>query len=97
MELVTRTLRRLGDLARETGAAAAAEAYYTEATNLARRLGLQRDLAHVLLGQGMLLVSQGQADQARLLFAEAARLFTILHAPERRQAEASLRALGEKN
>ncbi len=88
---IVRTLWRLGDLQRETGELDAAAANYEKAIYHARQIGAQRDLAHAVLGQGMLAVVQEKAEQARRLLDEARRLLIILHAPEQQQAEQALK------
>ncbi len=82
-----RTLWRLGDLQREMGDAAAAEASYEQAVLSAQAIGARRDLAHAYLGHGLLALSRQQHDRARKLLQEAVRLFSILHAPEQTVAE----------
>ncbi len=90
---LARTLWRLGDLQREMGDAAAAEASYEQAALKAQAIGAQRDLAHTCLGQGLLALSRQQHDRARTLLQEAVRLFGILHAPEQKIAEQAYKRL----
>jgi tetratricopeptide (TPR) repeat protein len=91
---VARTLWRLGDCQRLSGQLDAAEASYTEAISVARRMGDQRDMALAILGQGLLAQALERGDRARELLGEAQRVLGILHAPERAQAESALSQLG---
>ncbi len=88
-----RTLWRMADLQREIGDLEAAGSTYVRAVQQAQSIGSQRDLAHALLGQGLLAAIEQRAEQARQQLSEARRLLTILHAPERQQAEEALRQM----
>ncbi|NLE50885.1 MAG: tetratricopeptide repeat protein [Chloroflexi bacterium] len=81
LENIVRTLTRLASLYRRTGRAGDAHGLITEAHQIARRMDYKKGLADVAAVQGDLARDAGDVDTAQHYYAEARRLYAILHDP----------------
>ncbi|MCZ2095354.1 MAG: tetratricopeptide repeat protein, partial [Anaerolineae bacterium] len=80
-ENLVRTLARLAALYRRTARAEQARPLLDEALAIARRMDYKKGLADIAAVQGDLAQDSGDFEAARRSYAEARRLYAILHDP----------------